>query len=116
MDGVDQEGQATRPGPFAVGRWALVRQPKLPPALWKVTAIEPGKSFTWISVGPGFRAVGYHAVEARPGGSRAALSLDFQGVFGGAFGRMTKGITERYIGFEARGLKERSENPAFRHA
>jgi uncharacterized protein YndB with AHSA1/START domain len=96
-------------GSFAIGSWALVRQPKLPPALWKVTAIEPGRSFTWTSVGPGFRAVGIHSVEARSGGSRATLSLDFHGIFGGMFGRMTKGITERYLAFEANGLKARSE-------
>jgi uncharacterized protein YndB with AHSA1/START domain len=101
-------------GSFAVGSWALVRQPKFPPALWKITAIEPGRSFTWISGGPGFRAVGIHSVERTTGGSRATLSLDFQGFFGDLFGRMTKGITERYLGFEAKGLKARSENPVFR--
>lgn len=102
-------------GPFAVGSRALVRQPKFPPALWKVTAIEPGRSFTWISSAPGFRAVGYHAVEPTVQGSRATLSLDYQGIFGDVFGSLTRGITERYIGFEAEGLKARSENPAFRN-
>src|SRR6476661_1257371 len=58
-------------GPFAIGSRVLIRQPKLPPAFWKVAAIEPAKSFTWISVSPGFRATGYHAVESKPGGSRA---------------------------------------------
>jgi ligand-binding SRPBCC domain-containing protein len=48
-------------------------------------------------------------------GSRATLSLDLQGIFGGVFGRMTKGITERYLAFEASGLKARSENPGYRH-
>ena len=48
-------------------------------------------------------------------GSRATLSLELQGIFGGVFGRMTKDITERYLAFEARGLKARSENPGFRH-
>src|SRR5689334_6957514 len=62
--------------PFAVGTRALVRQPKLPPALWTVTAIDPGKSFTWTSANPGFRAVGYHAVEPTARGSRVTLSLD----------------------------------------
>jgi hypothetical protein len=28
---------------------------------------------------------------------------------------MTRGITERYLGFEAAGLKARSENPAYRY-
>ena len=101
-------------GAFAVGSRVLIRQPKLPPAFWKVASIEPGKSFTWISVSPGFRAIGYHAVESIPGGSRATLSIEFQGIFGGVFARLTKGITERYLDFEAKGLKARSEDPAFR--
>jgi uncharacterized membrane protein len=100
-------------GPFAVGNRVLIRQPKLPPAFWKVVAIEPGRSFTWISVAPGFRAIGYHAVESNSDVSRATLSIEFQGVFGGVFARITKGITEQYLGFEANGLKARSENPAF---
>lgn len=103
-------------GAFAVGSRVLIRQPKLPPAFWKVVAIEPGKSFTWISVSPGFRAIGHHAAESIQGGSRATLSIEFQGVFGGVFARMTKGITERYLGFEAAGLKARSENPVFRRS
>jgi hypothetical protein len=36
-------------------------------------------------------------------------------MFGGLFARMTKGITEQYIALEAKGLKARSENPAFHH-
>jgi len=101
--------------PFAVGSRVMIRQPKFPPALWKLTAIEPGRSFTWVSVAPGLRVVGHHQVEPTAAGSRATLSLDLQGLFGGVFGRMTKDITERYLAFEARGLKARSENPGFRH-
>jgi hypothetical protein len=101
-------------GAFGVGSRVLIRQPKLPPAFWKVSAIEPSKSFTWISASPGFRAIGYHAVESIPRGSRATLSIEYQGVFGGVFARLTKGITERYLDLEAKGLKARSEDPAFR--
>ena len=101
--------------PFAVGTRVLIRQPKLPPAFWTITEIVPGKSFTWVSVAPGLRAVGVHAVESTPSGSRATLSLDLQGLLGGLWGRISKGITERYIGYEAKGLKARSENPQFRH-
>ena len=102
-------------GPFAVGSRVVIRQPKFPPAWWKVTAIEPGRSFTWISVAPGLRVVAHHWVEPTAAGSRATLSLALQGAFGGVFGRMTKGITERYLALEAKGLKARSENPVFRH-
>jgi hypothetical protein len=101
--------------PVAVGTRAIIRQPKFPPALWKVVSIEPGRSFTWVSVAPGLRVFGHHSVVPTGAGSRATLSLDLQGILGGVFGRLTKNITERYLSFEAAGLKARSENPAFRH-
>jgi uncharacterized protein YndB with AHSA1/START domain len=103
-------------GAFTVGSQAVIRQPKLPPARWQVTAIEAGRSFTWISGGPGLRIVGRHWVEPTAAGSRATLSLDLQGVLGGVLGRMARGITERYLAFEANGLKARSENPGFHHS
>ena len=103
-------------GPFVVGSRAMIRQPKFPPAVWKVTAILPGKSFTWESVAPGIRTVGHHSVEATPSGSRATLTVDISGALGGVLGWVTKDITQRYIDFEAQGLKARSENPAFRRA
>ena len=101
--------------PVAVGTRLVIRQPKFPPAFWKVTRIEPGKGFESISPGPGFRVIARHWVESTGNGSRATLSLEFQGPLGGVFGRMTKGITDRYLGMEAAGLKARSENPSFMH-
>ena len=103
-------------GPFAVGSRLVIRQPKLPPAVWKVLAIDQGRGFTSVSGGPGFRVVARHSVEPSPGGSRATLSLEFQGLFGGLFGRLTKDLNERYLALEAEGLKARSEDPAFMHA
>ena len=102
-------------GPLAVGSRAVIRQPKFPPALWKVAAIEPGRSFTWVSIAPGLRGVGHHAGEPTPAGSRATLSLDLQGILGGVWGRLTRDITERYLAFEAGGLGARSLDPGFRH-
>ena len=96
--------------PLAVGTRAVIRQPKFPPALWKVVEIDPGRRFVWVSAVPGMRVVARHQVEPTPTGSRATLSLELRGIFGGIFGRLTKDITERYLGLEARGLKERSES------
>ena len=101
--------------PLAVGSRALVRQPKFPPALWKVAAINPGRSFTWVSVAPGLRVTGHHSVDPAPAGSRATLALRYEGVFGRLLARLTHDITERYLNYEATGLKARSENPAFKH-
>jgi uncharacterized membrane protein len=103
-------------GPLAVGTRAMIRQPKLPPALWTVTALEPGRSFTWVSVAPGLRVVASHVVEPTGDGSRAVLSIEFHGLFGRVWGRMSRAITERYLALEATGLEARSENPDFRIA
>lgn len=96
-------------GPLRVGSRALIKQPKFPPALWRATAIDEGRSFTWVSRGPALRVTGRHAVRAAPGGSVATLSLRYEGLIGRLLARMTRGITERYIAMEAAGLKKRSE-------
>ena len=99
---------------FGVGARALVRQPKFPPALWRVTELVPGRSFTWVSVAPGLRVIGRHTVEPTADGSRAVLDLELHGLFGGLWGRLTNDITERYLAFEAAGLKARSEDASYR--
>lgn len=104
-----------RKGALAVGSRALVRQPKFPPALWRVTELVPGRSFTWVSVAPGLRVIGRHAVELTVNGTRAVLTLELKGMVGGLWGRLTRGITERYIAFEAAGLKARGEDTTIRH-
>ena len=97
------------PGPVRVGARALIRQPRFPPAVWTVTELNPGRSFIWTSGAPGMRVFGHHSVDPAPGGSRATLRLQYQGALGGLFARMTRGITNRYLGYEANGLKARSE-------
>src|SRR5262249_4702286 len=57
-------------GPLAPGRRARIRQPKLPPADWQVTALHEGSGFTWVTRSPGVSVTARHAVEAIEGGSR----------------------------------------------
>ena len=101
--------------PFGIGSKAIVRQPKFPPALWKVTAIDPGRNFVWVSAAPGMRVTGSHTVQPTATGSRATLTVTYEGFLGELFGRITQEITQRYIEHEARGLKARSEDPAYHH-
>ena len=93
-----------------LGSRALIRQPKFPPAVWKITAIEPGKRFTWRSGAPGMWVYAHHSIEPVPGGARATLRLHYEGVIGVLLGRLTRRITDRYLGYEAAGLKQRSES------
>jgi hypothetical protein len=96
-------------GPLAIGSRALIRQPKFPPAMWKVVEIDPGRRFVWRSGFPGMWVYGHHSVEPIAGGARATLRLHYEGLLGALMARLTRGITERYLGYEAAGLKRRSE-------
>jgi uncharacterized membrane protein len=95
---------------FAVGARARVRQPRLPPAIWEVTVLDDAaRTFSWVSRAPGLRVTGIHRVAPAPGGSVATLGLEFAGALGAFWGRLSRGISERYVDIEARGLKAASE-------
>jgi uncharacterized membrane protein len=99
----------TNAGPFRIGARARVYQPKLPPADWIVTALDEGRAFVWESRAPGVRVIATHTVEPVGTGSRVTLSIQYYGVIGTLFGRLTAGINRRYIALEADGLKRRAE-------
>lgn len=101
-----------QPGPLAVGGRAHVRQPKLLPATWTVTQLVQGRNFIWETHSPGLRVIGGHVVEPRDGGSRVALSVRFEGVFGGLAGAILKKLNDQYLQLEAAGLKRRTEGKA----
>jgi uncharacterized membrane protein len=99
-------------GPLRIGSRALIRQPRFPPAVWTVTTLEPGRRFVWKSGMPGMWVYGDHSVEAIPTGTRATLRLSYDGLLARLMGRLTSGITNRYLDMEAAGLKRRSEEHA----
>lgn len=99
-------------GPLTVGTRAIIRQPKLPPAKWRVTELDVARrTFTWISRGPGMSVIARHSVQACGNGSRATLSLRFSGLFAHPLAYVTRGLNHRYLALEANGLKQRSESP-----
>jgi hypothetical protein len=99
-------------GPLAPGTRALVRQPKFPPAMWTVETVVVNSHFVWRSRAPFLRVIANHAVTPTGTGTRATLSITYEGWLGRWMARMTRAITERYLALEARGLKERSEAQA----
>ena len=96
--------------PIAVGGRAIIRQPELPPATFKITALEPGRSFTWVSGIPGIVFVhAKHTVEPAPLGARVTLAVRFDGLLGGVMGKKMAELNNRYLRMEAAGLKRFSE-------
>ena len=96
-------------GPLRFGSRAVIRQPRFPPALWTVTALDPGRSFSWRSGLPGLWVYANHSVEPVSDGTRATLTLHYEGLLGSVIGRLTRGTTDRYLALEAAGLKQLSE-------
>jgi uncharacterized membrane protein len=96
-------------GPVRVGSRVLIRQPKFPPAVWKMMELGPGHHFTWRSGFPGMWVLATHTIVATATGSRVALALHYHGPLGKLLARMTRSVTRRYLEFEATGLKRQSE-------
>ena len=97
-------------GPLGVGSRAVVKQPRLRPAEFEVTAFEPGRSFAWTSKAPGVTSVGDHRVEPRgEGGSTATLVLRQTGLVAPIIAVLFGRLIRSYVQMEGNGLKRRAE-------
>ena len=100
------------PGPLQVGGTARVKQPKLPLVVWRVTELEPGRSFFWVASRGGVTALAGHRITPRSdgsGGVGVTLSIRQTGPLAGLVGLLASGLTRRYVRTEANGLKRRCE-------
>jgi uncharacterized membrane protein len=93
-------------GPLRVGSRARIRQPRLPVTVWQVTALVPGREFSWQASGPGVRTTGTHRVtENADGTSHVTAILEQRGPLGLVVGLLTSRLTRRYLRTEVDGLK-----------
>lgn len=97
-------------GRFAVGSTALIRQPRLRPAVWQVTEFEDKRNFTWTTRSPGLRMTAGHSIEPLGAGSRVTLSFELSGFVAPLVSWLYGGLIGRYINIESLGLKQRSES------
>lgn len=98
-----------------VGARFEVRQPKLQPTVYQVTALEPGTRFTWESRSPGIALWADHVVRAQGANAcEVTLVFRFSGPLAGLVGVLAGGLTRRYIETEAASLKALVEAPATR--
>jgi hypothetical protein len=98
-------------GEMGVGSRVLIEQPKLPPSMWIVSELDPGRTLTLRSGLPGMRVIAHHRLEPVEAGCRVTLSVRFEGLFGGLLARWTRDLNHRYLELEANGLKQHCENP-----
>ncbi|GHH34613.1 SRPBCC family protein [Lentzea cavernae] len=101
--------QRLDPGPLAVGSRTRLKQPKLSEAVWTVTELTEGVSYTWESKAPGVTVVATHVVEPHPSGTKLTLSLTVRGPLAGLGWLLTRKMTEQYVATEAASIKKVAE-------
>ena len=99
------------PAPIGEGSRVRLKQPKLPEGIWEVTVWQAPAFFEWRQQASGVTSVAGHRVEAlEDGRSRLSLELEMQGLLIPIFGRLYRGLTNRYMSLEAEGMKRAAES------
>ena len=99
------------PAPIGVGSQARLKQPRLPEGTWEVTAWEAPSFFEWRQKASGVTTVAGHRIEPLDAGrSRLALTLEMRGLPAELFGRIYRGLTNRYMSLEAEGMRRAAES------
>jgi uncharacterized membrane protein len=99
------------PTPLGEGSRVRLKQPKLPEGTWEITAWDAPSFFEWRQQSSGVTSVAGHRVEALDEGrSRLDLTLEMRGLLVPIFGRLYRGLTNRYMTLEAEGMKRAAES------
>lgn len=97
-------------GELRVGSEARVEQPRLRPATWRVTDLEPGTSFVWETQAPGLLSIGGHFItRLEDGRSRVVLTVDQVGFLAPLLRPFVDGLVRGYVSMEGNGLKSLCE-------
>jgi uncharacterized membrane protein len=99
-------------GPIRVGSEAIVRQPRLPPARWRVTEMEPDRSFVWETRGGGVTTVGEHRVEPDGPGSTITITLRTDGPLAGVIDLLMGRLARRHVDLELEGFRAAADTGA----
>jgi uncharacterized membrane protein len=97
-------------GALAIGSQSRVHQPKLRPAVWTVTELDPGRVFVWESRAPGVVTIAGHYLTPADDGATVRFTLDQQGPAAPLIGLLYGRLTRRYVTQEAQGLKRLAES------
>jgi Polyketide cyclase / dehydrase and lipid transport len=95
---------------LCVGSRYRVFQPKLRPAIWTVTSMDPPLGFAWTATSPGMTMTADHVVsKIGPGMTELTLSFVFEGWLGAIMGRIFGRIVKDYLAKECQALRQQAE-------
>ena len=97
-------------GPFDVGSSARIKQPGLPDAVWSVTQLVRGASFTWTTRVRGIRMRATHELSRAEGGTRCVVRVEMAGLVALLLAPFARGSVRRALERENAGLKARCES------
>ena len=97
-------------GPLRVGSEAIIKQPRLPRARWRVTELDPGHSFTWENKSGAVTGVGSHIVVADGPGSKITITLRLHGPLARLVHAFTARLSRRYLSMEIEGFRRTAES------
>lgn len=101
-------------GPLRVGARARIKQPGQRTALWTVTELTPGRTFSWRSERRGVAMTGSHLVEADGAGARSTLTLTMSGPLAPVLGPLLGPLMRRVLRTENACFAERAQRQADR--
>jgi hypothetical protein len=78
--------------------------------VWKVTDLEDGRNFTWVTRARGLHMKAGHAVERRGAGCRVELSFEISGLLAPVVSLFYGAMIGKYVTTESQKLKQRCES------
>jgi uncharacterized membrane protein len=101
-------------GPLRLGATAMIKQPGQRRALWTVTEMAPGHTFSWESRRRGMTMTGIHLVEAEGAATRSTLTLRMTGPLTAVLGPLLAPLMRRVLRTENACFADRAQRQAHR--
>lgn len=95
---------------FGPGSQALIKQPAQPKTLWRVTAFEDGRAFTWETSGRLFKMRATHRVTPHANFTNCKLTVELIGPIAKLLGPLLKHAVKMALRRENQGLKQWCES------
>lgn len=105
-----REARRIGTGPMRVGSEFIIKQPRLRRARWRVTELEPGRSFAWTTTSGGVSGDGGHIVEPNGQGSKITITLRVYGPLAWLVYPFIGRLSQRYITMEMEGFRRTAES------